>query len=62
MYERTAKSGVYTRPMVTKDSDLDRAHRLGPEVRPHRRHRQPWSNSSPPTCASDLAKIKSPLW
>ena len=24
MYERTAKSGMYTRPMVTKDSDLDR--------------------------------------
>ncbi len=24
MYERTAKSGIYTRPMVTKDSDLDR--------------------------------------
>ena len=24
MFERTTKSGVYTRPMVTKDSDLDR--------------------------------------
>jgi pimeloyl-ACP methyl ester carboxylesterase len=24
MYERTAKSGMYTRPMVTRDSDLDR--------------------------------------
>ena len=24
MYERTTKSGMYTRPMVTKDSDLDR--------------------------------------
>ncbi len=24
MFERTTKSGMYTRPMVTKDSDLDR--------------------------------------
>jgi len=39
-FERVIKSGMYTRPMVTKDSDLEAGDRVEPEVRPHGRDRR----------------------